>query len=67
MRSRRAAATLHRAAIAVYAVQALRDGALPLLVVLGVSIAGRGMDEGALWRGAGFAVLGTAAAARSRA
>lgn len=64
MRDRRATGErMHPAAIAVYALQALRNGAFPLLALLVVSIAGQGIDERALWRGAAFAVIGTAGAA----
>jgi putative membrane protein len=58
MRERR----LHPAGIAVYALSALRDGAFPLLVVLGVSVFGGGLDAQALRRGALFAALGVAIA-----
>ena len=54
---------LHPAAIAVYAVEALRGAALPALVILGVSVLGGGLDSEALLRALGFAVLGTAGAA----
>jgi putative membrane protein len=54
---------LHPAAIAVYAVKTLREAAVPLLVVLGVSVFGGGFDGEALLRGAAFAVIGTLAAA----
>jgi putative membrane protein len=54
---------LHRAAIAVYAVQALREAALPLLVLIGVSALGGGLDERALIRGLAFMVIGVVAAA----
>src|ERR671915_607768 len=49
---------LHRAGIAIYAVATLREAALPLIVLLGVSALGGGMDERALLRGLGFAVVG---------
>jgi len=54
---------LHPAAIAVFAVAALRDAALPALVILGVSVLGGGLDADALLRALGLAVLGTAGAA----
>ena len=54
---------LHRAAIAVYAVDALRGAALPLLVVLGVSVFGGGFDSEAALRALAFAVIGTLGAA----
>ena len=53
---------LHRAAIAVYAVSALREAALPLIVVVVVSGLGGGLDERALVRGLVFGVLGVLAA-----
>ena len=53
---------LHPAAIAVYAVQALREAALPLVVILVVPLLGGGFDQGALVRGALFAVAGALAA-----
>ena len=51
---------LHRAAIAVYALNALREAAVPLLVVFVVSGLGGGFDERALERGALYAAAGTA-------
>ena len=54
---------LHPAAIAVYAVDALRQGAFPLLVILAVSVFGGDFDAQAALRAAGFALLGTAVAA----
>jgi putative membrane protein len=53
---------LHRAGIAVYAFNALREGAFPLLVLLGVSALGGGLDERALLRGLAFAAIGLVAA-----
>ena len=53
---------LHPAAIAVYAADALRQGAVPLLVLLGISVFGGGFDAEAALRGLGFALAGTAAA-----
>jgi putative membrane protein len=53
---------LHRAGIAVYAVNALRESAFPLLALIVVSGLGGGLDEGALLRGLGFAVVGVVAA-----
>ena len=50
---------LHPAAIAVYAVAALREAALPAVVILGVSVLGGGFDSEALLRALGLAVLGT--------
>ena len=49
---------LHPAAIAVYAVQALREAALPLVAILAVSVFGGGFDREALLRAAAFAVIG---------
>jgi putative membrane protein len=54
---------LHRAAIAVYAVDALRQGAFPLLVILGVSVLGGDFDSRAALRAGMFALIGTAVAA----
>ncbi len=51
---------LHPAAIAVYAADALRQGAVPLLVLLGISVFGGGFDAEAALRGAMFAAAGTA-------
>jgi putative membrane protein len=53
---------LHPAAILVYAVQALREGALPLVVVLGVSVFGGGFDADAAWRALGLGILGVGGA-----
>ena len=53
---------LHPAAIAVYAADALRQGAFPLLVLLGLSVFGGGFDADAAVRGATFAAIGTAVA-----
>jgi len=57
------ASRLHPAAIAVYAVDALRQGAFPLLVILGVSVLGGDFDADAAIRAGMFALLGTAIAA----
>lgn len=54
---------LHPAAIGVYALAALRDAAVPALVILGVSVLGGGLDAQALLRALAFAVVGTAGAA----
>jgi putative membrane protein len=54
---------LHRAAIAVYALNALREAALPLVVLFGISVFSGGFDAGALERGAIYALIGTALAA----
>jgi putative membrane protein len=53
---------LHRAGIAVYAFNALREAALPLLALLVVSGLGGGLDERALLRGLGFLAAGVVAA-----
>ncbi len=53
---------LHPAAIGVLALGALRDAALPIIVLLFTAIAGSGLDTGALERGAAYLVLGVAAA-----
>ena len=53
---------LHPAAIGVLALGALRDAALPIVVLLFTAIAGSGLDTGALERGAAYLVLGVAAA-----
>jgi putative membrane protein len=49
---------LHRSGIAVYAVNTLREAALPLIVLVVISGLGGGLDERALLRGLTFAVLG---------
>jgi putative membrane protein len=54
---------LHRSGIAVYALNALREAALPLIVLVVVSGLGGGLDERALLRGLAFAVLGIVASA----
>ncbi len=54
---------LHPAAIAVYAADALRQGALPLLVIFGVSVFGGNFDADAALRAGMFALIGTAMAA----
>jgi putative membrane protein len=53
---------LHPAAIGVLALGALRDAALPIVVLLFTAVAGSGLDTGALERGAAYLVLGVAAA-----
>ena len=53
---------LHPAAIAVYAVQALQNAAVPMLVIFGVSVFGGGFDAEAAWRALGFGALGVAGA-----
>ena len=50
---------LHPAGIAVYAVAALREGALPLLALLVAAVAGGGLDSRALLRGAALAAAAT--------
>ncbi len=52
---------LHRAGIAVYAVGALREFAVPLLVLVGLSAFRGGLDEGALLRGLAFGLVGLVA------
>ena len=52
---------LHRAGIAVYAFNALREAALPLVALVLVSGVGGGLDERALLRGLGFLVVGVVA------
>ena len=54
---------LHRAAIAVYAVSALREAAVPLLVLVVVSGLGGGLDERALLRGLVFGGVSVVVAA----
>jgi putative membrane protein len=49
---------LHRAAIGVYVLKTLREGALPLLVIIVLGVLGRGFDAAALARGALFAGVG---------
>jgi putative membrane protein len=53
---------LHPAAIGVLALGALRDAALPIVVLLFTAVAGSGLDTGALERGAAYLVLGVAVA-----
>ncbi len=53
---------LHPAAIGVLALGALRDAALPIVVLLFTAIAGNGLDAGALERGGAYLLLGVAAA-----
>jgi putative membrane protein len=52
---------LHRAGIAVYAVGALREFAVPLLVLVVLSAFGGGLDERTLVRGLTFGVAGLVA------
>lgn len=52
---------LHRAGIAVYAVGALREFAVPLLVLVVLSAFRGGLDDGALVRGLTFGLAGLAA------
>lgn len=52
---------LHRAGIAVYAVGALREVAVPLLVLVVLSAFGGGMDEQAMLRGLAFGLVGVVA------
>jgi putative membrane protein len=53
---------LHRAAIGVHALDAFRQAFVPIVVLLALSIAGRGLDTGALLRGGAYLVIGVAAA-----
>ena len=53
---------LHPAAIAVLALSALREAAFPIVILLGASIAGRGLDTAALQRSALYLVLGVVVA-----
>ena len=53
---------LHPAAIAVLALGALREAAVPIVVLLGFSIAGRGLDTHALELSAVYLVIGVAIA-----
>jgi putative membrane protein len=53
---------LHPAAIAVLALSALREAAFPIVILLGASIAGQGLDTGALLRSALYLVAGVAVA-----
>src|SRR3954471_9465296 len=53
---------LHPAAIGVLALGALRDAAVPIIVLLVASLAGRGLDTEALARGGIYLVLGVAVA-----
>ena len=53
---------LHPAAIAVYALQALREAAVPMLVLFGISAFGGGFDAEAAWRALGFGVIGVVGA-----
>ncbi len=54
--------SLHKAAIAVLALGALREAALPIVVLLGFSIAGRGVDTDALQLSALYLVIGVVVA-----
>jgi len=53
---------LHPAAIAVLALNTLREAALPILVLLGTAVLGSGLDTGALRRGLLYLVVGVAGA-----
>ena len=53
---------LHPAAIGVLALAALREAALPIVILLVAAVAGSGLDTGALERGALYLVVGVAAA-----
>jgi len=49
---------LHPAAIAVLALAALREAAAPIVILIGVSVAGGGLEAQALLRSLGFLALG---------
>jgi putative membrane protein len=49
---------LHGAAVGVYVLKTLREGALPLLIIVVLGVLGRGLDAAALARGALFALVG---------
>jgi putative membrane protein len=53
---------LHPAAIGVLALNALREAALPIVVLLVAAVAGSGLDTAALRRGALYLVIGVVAA-----
>ncbi|HEY6693144.1 MAG TPA: PH domain-containing protein [Solirubrobacteraceae bacterium] len=53
---------LHKAAIGVYVAKAVREGALPLLVLIVVGVFRQGLDAGALETGALYAAIGVAIA-----
>jgi putative membrane protein len=52
---------LHPAAIGVLSIAALRDAALPIVVLLVTAVAGSGLDTAALRRGALYLVIGVVA------
>jgi putative membrane protein len=52
---------LHPAAIGVLALAALREAALPIVVLLVTAVAGSGLDTAALRRGALYLIIGVAA------
>src|SRR4051794_13515912 len=54
---------LHPAAVAVYAAEALRGGLFPLLVIVGASALGGGLDVHDLTRTAAYALVGAAVSA----
>jgi putative membrane protein len=56
------AAKLHPAAIAVLALSALREAALPIVVLLAAAVAGSGLDMAALRRGLLYLAIGVVAA-----
>ncbi len=56
------AAKLHPAAIAVLALDALREAALPIIVLLFAAVAGSGLDVAALQRGLLYLAIGVAGA-----
>ena len=53
---------LHRAAISVYVLATLRDAALPLVIVLVLSVFRGGLDAGSLLNGVIFGAIGVAGA-----
>ena len=56
---------LHRAAIGVYVLQAVRDAAFPLLIIVFISAFGGGLDAQGVLRGAIYGAIGVTIAAVS--
>jgi putative membrane protein len=54
---------LHRAAIGVYVLNTVREAAVPLLIIVVISVFRGGLDAESLYNGLLYGVLGTAAAA----
>jgi putative membrane protein len=54
---------LHRAAVGVYVLKTLRDAALPLVIIVVISLFRGGFDAGALVNGAIYGAIGVGAAA----